>query len=376
MTIHIKEVDGRKSLSLFIKLPAKIHKGHKNWVPPIYMDDRVFFNPQKNESFSHCESVLLLAYRKNQVVGRVMGIINHKYNKPNKLQEARFCFLETFDDFEVAQALLKYVENWGRENNMDYLVGPLGFSDKDPQGFLVEGFDEPVVLATTCNYPYMVEFMEKAGFEKKKDLVVYKLTIPEVIPEFYRRIYERAIRNNPNLKIVHFTSRRKMKKYVHPVLELVNETFKEIYAFAPLSEKEMKEFANRYIFLLDPQFLKLVENEKKEVIAFVLGMSDISKGIQKCKGRLIPFGIIQLFLAKRKTTQLNLLLGGIKANYRNSGLDTLLGVSLLEDAKKHGIRVIDSHLELESNKKMRSEMEKMDGKIYKRYRIYEKSLNS
>ena len=165
-----------------------------------------------------------------------------------------------------------------------------------------------------------------------------------------------------------------MKKYVRPVLQLVNETFTEIYAFAPLSEKEMDEFANRFIFLLDPEFLKVIENERNEVIAFVLGMKDISKGIQRCNGKLIPFGIFQILLAKRKTRQLNLLLGAIRKEYRNSGLDALLGISMIDSARATGMKVIDSHLELETNTKMRSEMEKMGGEVYKRFRIFQKSL--
>ena len=375
MKINIQEVKSKKHLTAFIRLPARIHKSHKNWVPPIYMDDRIFFNPAKNESFSHCSTILLLALQGKKLVGRIMGIINHKYNQLHNLREARFCFLETVNEFEVAQGLIRAVEDWGKENGMDHLVGPLGFSDKDPQGFLVEGFDEPIVIATTCNYPYMVEFMEKAGLMKKIDLVVYKMMIPDKIPEFYEKIHERACKNHPDLSLIHFSTRRQMKRYVRPVLELVNETFKEIYAFAPLTEKEMDEFANRYIFLLDPQFIKVIENKEKEVVAFVLGMKDISKGIQKCKGRLIPFGILRIFGAKRKSTQLNLLLGGIKEQYRNSGLDTMLGISLLRDAKKHRMTHIDSHLELESNTRMRSEMEKMGGEVYKRYRIFQKSLN-
>jgi GNAT superfamily N-acetyltransferase len=375
MEISIKPVQNKKDLRIFINLPAKIHKDHKNWVPPIYMDDRVFFNPKKNVTFQYCDTILLLAFERKNPVGRIMGIINHKYNDPKGLKEARFCFLETYRQYDVARQLIAAIEEWAKEKGMRSLVGPLGFSDKDPQGLLVEGFDEPVVLATNCNFPYLVDFVEKAGFSKKTDLVVYKLLVPEVIPEFYRRIHERTTRNNGHLKLISFSSRRQMKKYVKPVLTLVNQTFTEIYAFAPLSEKEMNEFANRYIFLLDPEYLKVVENEKGEVIAFVLGMSDISKGIQKCKGRLIPFGIFRLFLAKRKTRQLNLLLGAIKAEYRNAGLDTLMGISMLESARNRGMKFIDSHLELETNTKMRAEMEKMGGVVYKRFRIFEKSLS-
>ncbi len=374
MEITIKEVSNKKDLRIFIQLPVKIHKGHKNWVPPVYIDDRVFFNPQKNISFAHCDTILLLAYKENKPVGRIMGIINHKYNTPNNLKEGRFCFIETYNDYPVAEQLIRSIEAWASQKGMTSLVGPLGFSDKDPQGLLFEGYDEPVSLSTICNFPYMVDFVGKAGYTKKVDLFVYKLDIKKEIPEFFKKIHERASNNNHDLKLINFRTRKEMKKFVRPVFELVNETFGEIYAFAPLTEKEMTEFANRFLILMDPRFLKLVKNDKQEVIAFVLGMSDISVGLQKCKGRLIPFGILRVLLAQRRTKQLNLLLGGIKPKYRNKGVDSMLGISLIDEAQKAGMKVIDSHLELETNTRMRAEMEKMGGVVYKRFRIFHKVL--
>jgi hypothetical protein len=374
MHIDIREVKNARDLRTFIQLPAKIHKGHKNWVPPIYLDDRQFFNPKKNEFFSYSDTILLLALKDGKTAGRVMGIINHKYNNAASLKEGRFAFIETYNDFDVADALIKYIEKWAKDRGMDTLVGPLGFSDKDPQGFLIEGFDAPVALASNCNFPYMIDFMNRAGYIKKVDLMVYKLDIPDVIPEFYKRIRDRASKNNHTTRLISFTSRKQLKPYVRPVFRLVNETFKDIYAFAPLSEKEMDEFANRYIILLDPRFIKVVENDKSEVVAFILAMPDISEGIKRCKGRLIPFGIFKVFRSQRKTRQLNLMLGAIRADFRNAGLDTIMGISMLEEARNRGMKVIDSHLELETNTKMRAEMEKMGGVVYKRFRIFQKAL--
>jgi hypothetical protein len=372
--IEIIEVASRGDLKKFINIPAGIHSNHKNWVPPIYMDDRKYFNSKKNELFRHADALLLLAKKGNKYVGRIMGIINHKYNEAYNLKEGRFAYLETYQDFEVAEELIRAVEIWAKNKGMDKLVGPLAFSDKDPQGFLIEGFDEPVAVATNCNFPYLVDFINKAGYSKKVDLVVYKLDIPDVIPEFYKRIQERAVKNNHTTRLISFSKRKELKAFVRPVFQLVNETFKEIYAFAPLSEKEMDEFADRYLMILDPRFIKIVLNDQDEVVAFVLGMPDISEGIRKCKGRLLPFGIFQIFRAQKKTKQLNLMLGAIRADYRNCGLDTIMGISMLEEAGRRGMKVLDSHLELETNTKMRAEMEKMGGKVYKRFRIFQKEL--
>lgn len=372
--IVIQEVNSKEELRKFIHLPAAIHQNHSNWVPPIYMDDWEFFDPKKNKSFEFCDTILLLAYRSGEVVGRIMGIIHHTYNEKHQEKNARFAFFETWNDEEVANSLLLFVENWGREKGMEKLVGPLGFSDKDPQGFLIEGYDEPCVIASNCNFPYQVELLEKNAFTKEVDLVEYKIDIPNPLPEFYLRIEERAIRMNPNLRVLEFTSRSKVKPYIHPILHLLNETFTEIFGFTPFMEKEMDDFANRYLFLINPRYIKVVVNESDKVVAFVVGMAHIGDGIQKSKGKLFPFGIFQIINSGRKSKQLNLLLGGIDPVYRGKGLDVMMGVKMMQSATALGKTIIDSHLELESNVKVRAEMEKMGGVVYKRFRVFSKNL--
>lgn len=372
--IKIIPVQTRRDLKTFIYLPAKIHKNHTNWVPPIYMDEWTFFNPKKNEAFSHAETVLLLAEKEGEIVGRIMGIINQLYNETHNILEGRFCFLETYDDFEVARTLVSAVEEWSLAKGMVSLVGPVGFSDKDPQGMMIEGFEEPVVIATNCNFPYMVDFMNQMEYTKKVDLVVYKVKVPEVIPEIYKRINERILINNPEIKVVSFNSKRKIIPYIKPILDLVNETFKDIYGFAPLSDKEKSEFASRYLPVLDPRFLKVIEKGKREVIAFVLGMPDISEGIKKCKGHVLPFGIFQILLAQKRTKQLDLLLGAVHPDYRDMGLNAVMGLNMIQEAQKRKIEYLDSHLELENNLKMRAENERLGGVVYKRFRVFEKPL--
>ena len=201
-----------------------------------------------------------------------------------------------------------------------------------------------------------------------------KQKIPEVIPEFYRKIHERASSQNRGLQVLEFTSRSKVRPFIHPVLQLLNRTFTEIFGFVPFTDAEMDDFANRYLFLINPRFIKIVVNEQSEVVAFIVGMSHIGEGIQKSKGYLFPFGIFQIFASARKSKQLNLLLGGIDPAYRGKGLDVLMGVKMIASAHNQGKTVIDSHLELETNIKVRAEMEKMGGKVYKRFRIFGKDL--
>jgi hypothetical protein len=374
MSIEIREVSNHSELKKFIFLPAEIHRNHKNCVPPVYMDERVFFNPKKNNSFSHSDTILYLAWNEGKVVGRIMGIINHHYNQRTGENDARFCFMECYEDFDTAEALVRNVENWARTQGSSNLVGPLGFSDKDPQGFLIEGYDMPVVIASACNFPYMVDFIEKMGFAKKTDLVVYQVKVPEQLPDFYLRIYERALKNGLNFKIIEPKTKKELRKMVRPVFHLVNETFKDIYGFSEMTVQEMDEFADRYMMILDPRFIKVIKSLDDKIIAFILAMPDISEGIKKSKGFVFPFGFIPILLSQKKTQQLNLLLGAISKDYRNNGLDSILGVLMLREAVKAGFKNIDSHLELESNTKVRAEMEKMGGQVYKKFRIFTKEL--
>lgn len=374
MEIQITKVETRAQLHAFIYLPEKIHQNHPNWVPPLYMDEWTFFNPKKNRHFSHCETILVLATKGDDVVGRCMGIVHHPYNELYQEKCVRFAFIETFDDQAVYHALIEYIADWGRGLGMERLVGPLAFSDKDPQGFMIEGFDQPVAIATNCNHPYMVKLTEQEDFIKLTDLVVYKIDIPDELPAIYQQIGARYNRNNTKIHIREFNSRARLRPFIRPVLRLINTTFLGIYGFTPFTDKEMDEFANRYLFLLNPRFVKVALNEEKEVIGTIVGMSDISRGIQKSKGHLFPFGMYHILRAGKKSNQLNLLLGAVDPRYQGRGIDVLMGIKMIESARVEGKTIIDSHLELEDNTKVRAEMERMGGYVYKRYRIYEKKL--
>ena len=375
MAVELIEVKSRKHLKHFIYLPAKIHKNHKNWVPPIYIDEWQYFNPRKNHSFNYCDTILLLAVRGNKAIGRIMGIINHKYNEAHNENDGRFCLLETYNEQDVAHTLLKAVEQWVSSKKMKRLVGPLGFSDKDPQGMLIEGFEEPIVIATNCNYPYQVTHVESAGYIKHADLLVYRINIPDEIPDFYKKIYERGIKSN-NIHIHDFTSRKQLKPFIRPVLNLLNETYSEIYAFSPLDEQEMDDITRRYFSILNPRFIKVVVNKNNEVVAFIIGIPDISQGIRSCKGHIFPFGLLKILYHQKRTKQLSLLLGGIRSDYQNLCIDAVMGVKMIDEAYKAGLKYIDSHLVLETNVKMRAEVERMNGTVYKKYRIFKKDLVS
>jgi hypothetical protein len=374
MDVEIREVQSRKDLKKFIYLAKEIHRDHKTWVPPIYADEWKYFNPKKNRSFSHCDTILALATRDGKYIGRIMGIINNRYNEQRSEKTARFCYLETRKDEEVVTALLGHVEKWARERGMTKVIGPYGFTDQDPEGFMVEGFENRATIASYCNFEWMPEMVERQGYTKEVDYFVYKLDVPKELPEFYKRIYERA-KKKGNFEILEFDKKRKLKPWIKPVLRLMNECYTEsnIFGYAPLDEKEMEELAKRYYPVLDPRFVKAIIKDG-EVVSFIVGIPDMTEGIQKAKGKLFPFGFLKILRAAKKTKQLDLLLGAIKEKCRGLGLDVMMGTRMIMSASKAGMETMDTHHELESNVKVRAEMEKMGGRIYKRFRVFQKQL--
>jgi len=373
MQVTVKEVSSKVELRAFIYLPEKIHTAHKNWIFPFYADEWNFYNPSKNRFFNDCSTILLLAYRNNKACGRIMGIINHKYNTVHQELTGRFYALECYDDPEVALALTRHIEDWCREKGMNKVIGPFGFSDKDPQGFMIEGFDLPAIIATNYSLPYMVNLMDICGYAKEIDCVDYQLPVPKVIPDFYRAIYTRTLEAN-SFTLKEYTNRKQLRPVIKPVFDLINTTYAHIYGFSALTQKEIDYFANRYIAIVNPRFVKVIYNPSGELIAFALAMPELSDGIRKARGRLFPFGFIKILRASRKTKLLTMLLGAIRSDCRNNGLDAVLGLKMLESAQEQKFEYIDSHLVLETNNKMRAEYEKLGGNIGKRYRIFKKDL--
>lgn len=371
--VNLREVDNKKDLKQFILLPYRIHKNHKDWLPPLISDEWKVFDKNKNHSFEKCDTIMLLAEKEGEIVGRMMGIINHTYNLGHDEKNVRFCFAETYDDGEVYDSLLSKIEKWGKEHGMHKIVGPIGFSDKDPQGYLIEGFDDPMtVIVTNCSFPYMISHTERNGYKKKLDLVQYRGAIPEKVPEFYNKVADRVL--NRGFKILKFKKSNDIRPYVQPVFDLINETYLDIYGFAPLQEIESKEFSERFLPFLNPKYVKIVVDSTDNMVAFVIAMPDISDGFKKAKGKLLPFGFLHILRSFKKTTQLNLMLGCVKESIRNSGIDALLAVSLFESARNGNLEIFDTHLVMEENTQMRAVYDRLNFTIYKKYRIFEKDL--
>lgn len=373
MSLQILPVTTSQHLKEFIFLPEKIRDDRPNWVPPVWMDEKMFHNERKNPVYKSVDTERWLAIDDGKIVGRIMGIIHKEYNKLHNEKTARFFAFHCRKDKHVSKALLDEVQNWARSKAMNRLIGPFGFSDKDPQGLQVEGFEHMPVIATATNPPYVQQMVEEHGFHKLVDCIVYRLDLPDKTPEIYHRIAERVLRNT-SLQSINFKSRFQLKPFIIPTLRLVNETYKEIFGFMPMSEIEMKKLASQYLPLLNPRFVKMIIDHNRQPIAFVIASPDFSEGLQKAKGRLFPFGFIELFRSMKRTEQLDLLLGAVRPDFQGRGLTSVLGLELFKEAKNSKLKFIDSHLILETNLRMRAELERLGGMIYKRYRIYQKQI--
>lgn len=372
MAVQIREVTTKSDYRKFIKLPAIIHKGHKTWLPNMYSDDMEFFDKKRNPNFEGCETFLALAWKDEIPVGRIMGIISHRHNEKEGKNEGHFFALETYDDPETHHALIEYAENWVRSKGCTRIIGPYGFSDKDPQGFLVEGFDLQPMIVSACNFPYQVTLLENEGYTKEIDCVslLYKVGTP--IPPVYVKVMERY-GDREGLEILEFTTKKELKKYIVPFFTLMNETFEELYGFVPMTEKEMYAFANRYMQIIDPRFLKVIKF-KGEMTAFMFGIPTLSEGIQRSKGKMFPFGFYHILRAAKKTKSVDLMLGGVKERFRGMGFEVPMTLKLLQSLQVAGFEKMEIHLILETNRLNLAQMARAGCVPHKRFRVFKKEL--
>ena len=370
--IDIREVRTPGDLRAFIRLPWAIHTGHPGWVPPLLSEEKDFFRPKSNPAFAYSDTLLLLARRGGVPAGRVMGIVNRRYNEAKGEKKARFACLECGDDPDLAGLLLGRIEGWARGLGMVQVIGPMGFTDQDPQGFIMEGYEFEPSIGTYYNHPYMPGLVEGLGYGKDMDYAVYRIDLPKEVPAFYRKVAERAARRDV-CRLLDVKSRRGLRPHVRPILELMNHCFQELYGYSALDEREMKALARRFLPVLDPRFVKIAVHGG-EIVGFNIAMPNLAEGLRRANGRLFPLGFLKIMRAGRKTRQLDTLVGGGRSDFRGKGVDAIIGCATMAAAIEAGFEFVDSHHELEYNQKVRGEMEKLGGRVYKVYRIFGKAL--
>lgn len=376
MAIIIKKVSSKKELKTFICFNYELYKGNPYSVPDLYDDMLNTFNPKKNAAFEFCEADYFLAYKNDRVVGRVAAIINHRANDTWQKKEVRFGWIDFIDDEEVSEALLDTVAQWGKERGMKSIVGPLGFTDMDAEGMLIDGFDQLGTMSTIYNYPYYQKHMEKLGFEKDADWVEFKMKVPEAIPEKFVRISE-IILQKYKLKIKKLKRKEiKEKNYGQRIFDLINEAYAPLYGYSKMTQGQIDQYIKMYLPLIDLRMVSIIEDEEGNLIAAGISMPSLSEALQKAKGKMLPFGWYHLLKALfiKKPKILDLLLVGVKPEYQSKGVNALLFYDLIPVYQQLGFEYGESNPELEDNKKVQSQWSVFNPEQHKRRRAYRKML--
>lgn len=379
--IEIKKVESRRDLCKFIDFHNELYKGNPYHVPNLYFDEMNTFRKDKNAAFDFCEAEYFMAYRDGKAVGRVAAIINHSANKKWERESVRFGWIDFVDDIEVSKALLKAVEDYGKSKGMKEIVGPLGFTDMDPEGMLLYGYDQLGTQATAYNYPYYPEHMDRmGGWEKDNDYVEYKLYVPEEMPEKYATI-AKMIQKRYNLQV------KKLKRneiygengYGKKIFDVVNETFKDLYGYSKLTDRQIEQYVKMYLPMADLDLITIIEDwntPDHKVVGVGISIPSLARALQKCGGKLFPFGWWHILRALKfhKTEVVDLLLVGVLPEYRQKGANALLFYDLIPHYQRLGFKWGETHVEMETNMKVQGQWQYLNRKIHKRRRCYKKDI--
>jgi hypothetical protein len=377
MSIAISLVESPGELKKFILFPHEIFKGNQSWVPPLIMDERDTLTKGKNPAFEDADARLFLARREGKIVGRIAGILSHAANRKYGTKNMRFGWFDVIDDYEVTCALLGAVEEWARTVGMLTLTGPHGFTDLDPEGLLVEGFNELATMSVVYNHPYYVTHVERYGFAKDVDYVEFQAQAPAgtVLPDKMVKMAEWAAKRN-HFRIVHYADVKKLRKERgQELFELLDEAFEELYGTIPLTQKQKDYYIGKYLPFANPEFIKIAVNDKDEMVGFIIAIPSLSRALQKAHGRLFPLGFLYVLRALKKFDTLDFLLAGVRKAYRGKGVDLIMTIDVFRSGLSRGIHIAESNPELETNSKIQGEWKIVTSRQHKRRRIYKKALS-
>ena len=376
MAVTIKSLRPTFSeLYRYVKFGIDLYKGNPCFVPPLILDEIQTLNPKTNPAFDHCQAQSFMAYRDGKPVGRITAIINSLVNEKNGEQALRFGFVDFIDDDEVVDALFDAVIAWGRERSCTDIVGPMGFSDMDHEGTLIEGFDEMGTMATIYNYDYYPRQMQRLGFAKDVDWIEYRMTVPDKVPDKYMRIAD-IVQRKYDLQIRKYTSRKKIKReYGHALFELINEAYADLYGFSPLTPRQIEYYISQYIPVLRLRDVSVITKRDGELVAVGISMPSLSSALRRCGGHLLPTGWYHLLRAIRGHSDVvDLLLVAVKPEYQNKGVNALLFSDLLPGYIENGYKFAESNVELEGNENVQKQWEYFERRQHRRRRAFKKKL--
>lgn len=373
MTLRIRQLHPEKGMKPFITVPFRLYRKGSRHVPQLISQEKVFFDPARNPSFRNCETRFLLAERDGVPCGRVAGVISHEYNRKNQTLTGRFGWFEA-DAPDTAQLLFRAVEDWLGSRGMNRIAGPMGFSDNDSTGFLIQGHDEEPTIAGSYTPAWYAELAEELGYSKDVDYVEYRITVPSQIPERVRRMAE-LIRGRTSVRIVTEASRRRLaKKWAHQVFEVLNTSYAGLYGTTLLTPEEIAFYIETYLGHVDPEFVKIAVDGSR-VVGFIIAMPSLTDAFRKARGRLFPLGFLHILRGMRKSRVLDFYLAAVHPDYQGKGIDLLMSYEMAGSALARGMTHAESNRELETNTRIQAQWKFYDKRLHRRSRVYWKSLS-
>lgn len=374
--IEIREVSTRRGITEFVRFQNKLYKGTPAYVPALNFDEIDTLDPQKNPAYEYCETKFFMAYINGKPVGRICGLLNREYNRCWDKKCVRFTRFDYIDDIRVSKKLIKAVEDWALSLGMTEVQGPMGFTDFDKEGMLVEGFDEPNMFFTIYNHPYYVEHMEKLGYSKSADWIEYKINVPTELDPRIERIAAHALKSN-NLRSIRFKRTRQVTPYKNKIFALLYEGYKHLYGYIPLSEAQIDMVFDQFVTMVRPEFLSLIVDENDDPVAFGVIVPSMSRAAVKSGGEIFPFGFVHLLkaLTSKKCETLEFLLIAVKPELQSRGINAQLVVEMYKGAKKFGAKYCETGPMLEDNTKIQLMWKRFDPKQHHRRRCYIRHLD-
>ena len=361
MEVSIKKVETKSDLRKFINFPFILYRRNKFWCPPMFLDEKKTLSRTKNPAFDFCEAEYFLAFRGKEIVGRIAGIINHKANERWKEQLVRFGWIDFIDDHEVSAKLIDKVTEWGKSKGMIGIHGPLGFSDMDNEGMLIKGFDELSSLASIYNYAYYPEHMVFLGFEKAADWIQYEFQVPQEIPDKVDRL-SKLVMEKYKLHLVKAKKSKDLLPYAGKMFDLLNQAFDQLYGFTALTQKQVDMYVKAYFGFIRPEFVSFVVDEKDDIVGFGISMPSLTKALQKCNGRLFPFGFINILRAMKKNDTIDMYMNGVRPDYHGKGINSLYYNEMHKAYIRHHMTRAISMPQLEDNAKALNIWKNFDGR--------------
>lgn len=372
MPVTIREVSSSKDLKQFVRFPHTLYNNNPYWVPGLLTDDEALFDPKRNPAYESCRSKLWLALKDGHIVGRVGGVINDTYIHKTKNRYARFGWIDFVDDVLVAGALLEQVEAWAREQGMTGIQGPMGFTDFDSEGLLIDGFDEPGTMSTIYNYAYYPTCLEKLGYHKDVDWIEYEVAIPSAVPDRVRRFSELAAEKY-GLQVLKARKSSELLPYAASLFNLINISYAHLYGVVPLSPKQVETYTRQYFPFITPDFVSFIL-QGDDLVAFAIAMPSLSTALRKAKGRLFPFGIFYLYRAFKKNDVADLFLIAVRPDLQNKAVSAMLLYDMCEKLIRNKIVKAITHPMLEENGNVLNIWKNFEKKAVRKRRCYFKQL--